>query len=99
MGYGRDEVVFESVCGVELLDHIVYLSAELVYLVVIFIIFDSNAQISVRNLARNIADISQRPHYGTGKSKAEYSRNNNYNSRYKPDYKAGKAYLRINVLE
>ena len=49
--------------------------------------------------ARNIADISQRPHYGTGESKAEYSRNNNYNSRYKPDYKAGKAYLRINVLE
>ena len=54
-GYGRDEVIFKPVGIVELINHVIYLAAELTYFIIVFVVFDSGAEVAVRDLARNVA--------------------------------------------
>lgn len=72
MRYGRDEVIFKPVGIVELINHVIYLAAELTYFIIVFVVFDSGAEVAVRDLARNVADISQRSYYRPSKYKSEY---------------------------
>ena len=72
MRYGRNEVIFESVGIIELFYHVVYLAAELTYFIIVFVVFDSGAEVAVRDFARDIADISQRSYYRPSKYKSEY---------------------------
>ena len=72
MRYGRDEVIFKPVGIIELFYHVVYLAAELANLIIIFIVFDSGAEVAVCDFARDIADISQRSYYRPSKYKSEY---------------------------
>ena len=72
MRYGRDEVIFKPVGIVELINHVIYLAAELTYFIIVFVVFDSGAEVAVRDFARDIADISQRSYYRPSKYKSEY---------------------------
>ena len=72
MRYGRNEVIFESVGIVELINHVIYLAAELTYFIIVFVVFDSGAEVAVRDFARDISDISQRSYYRPRKYKSEY---------------------------
>lgn len=70
--YGRDEVIFKPVGIVELINHVIYSAAELTYFIIVFVALDSSAEVAVRDLARNVAYISQRSYYRPSKYKSEY---------------------------